>query len=160
MLGGFICITRVIQIVDTSRLDFEDVTWSNVNVAIWNMIEVHIGCVTANIPLMGPLFTRFGNLMHRFGLFGHKRNSETGGTGSSHSLAKHTLKGRIGVEHEFQRIDDFRFGPEKEGRTMTPTIGKGEAHSDDEFELASLGAQGIMVRRDLEQNSYMKPATQ
>ena len=118
------------------------------------MVEVHIGCVTANIPLMGPLFSRLGKYVGGSWRLSHKLSSKNGGAGSSHSSTKHTLKGRFSAEHGLQRMDDFAYVSEREGRTLTPTIEKGETHSDDEFELASFGEQGILVRRDLVQQSY------
>ena len=54
--NGSVCLTRIVQLVDTIRLDFEDPTWSNIDVAIWNIIESHIGLVAANIPLVNYLF--------------------------------------------------------------------------------------------------------
>lgn len=145
-----ICITRVIQIIDTSQLDFDDITWSNVDVAIWNMVEVHIGCVTANIPLMAPLFSRLGNIVPRLRSWRGNRLSHDCDKWSSASSSKYTLKNHVGIEH------DDRLGMELAGRTMTPRIEKGKTNSADDIEMARLGGQGILVRNSLEQRSYPK----
>lgn len=36
----------------------EDLTWTNVSAAIWNMVESEIGFVAANMLSMGPLFVK------------------------------------------------------------------------------------------------------
>ena len=36
----------------------EDLTWTNVSAAIWNMVESEIGFVEANMLSMGPLFVK------------------------------------------------------------------------------------------------------
>lgn len=129
------CITRVLQIIATSRLDFEDITWSNVEVAIWNMVEVHIGCVTANIPVMAPLASRFSTAISR--------------------LLKRTRPGPIsksdvGNQEGFRRMEEQIY---RRGATA-PTIGKGQQLSAEELEMAGLGTQGILVRKEVEQNSH------
>ena len=50
---GSVCLTRMVQPVDTIQLDVENLTSSNVDVAIWNIVESEIGLVAANMPLMG-----------------------------------------------------------------------------------------------------------
>ncbi|KAI4098850.1 MAG: hypothetical protein LQ339_006253 [Xanthoria mediterranea] len=122
-------------IIATSRLDFEDITWSNVEVAIWNMVEVHIGCVTANIPVMAPLASRFSTAISR--------------------LLKRTRPGPIsksdvGNQEGFRRMEEQIY---RRGATA-PTIGKGQQLSAEELEMAGLGTQGILVRKEVEQNSH------
>ena len=117
------------------------------------MIEVHIGCVTANITLMGPLFSRLANRLKNSE---NKRSTRNGGVEVENSSAKHILRDHIGVEHGFQRMEDYNPGMEIGEGIMAPTIGKGEAHSEDGLEMGDLGVHGIVVRKDLEQ-SYLKP---
>ena len=117
------------------------------------MIEVHVGCLAANIPLMGPLFSRLGK---QFTIYKNKSSIRSGGSGSEIPSAKRTLRDHIGVEHGFQRMEDYNSGVELIEGTMAPTIGKGEAHSDDGIEMGSLGVNHIMVRQDLEQ-TCLKP---
>ncbi|KAI4230612.1 MAG: hypothetical protein LQ349_006154 [Xanthoria aureola] len=137
VLGGFTCITRVLQIIATSRLDFDDITWSNVYVAIWNLVEVHIGCVTANVPIMAPLVSRYSTGIPR--VF---RKPRPGPNSKSH----------VGNQEGFRRMEEqsYRRG------ASAPTIGKGQQLSAEELEMAGLGAQGILVRKEVEQNSHAR----
>ena len=137
----------------------DDITWTNVDVAVWNMVEAHIGCVAANIPLMGPLFSRLGK---RLNLSDHMPSSWHGGTkdkqSSVQSSAKRTLRGHVGVEHGFKRMEEYGSGvrtSQLQGM-VAPTIGTGDKLPDDVFEMENLGGQGIMVKTDLEQ-TYLKP---
>ena len=114
--------------MDTIRLDFDDPTWSNVDVAIWNMIESHIGSVAANIPLMGPLITLVGRRVHFSTTTAsskdsgpHKQGLSKGGLGSSGT-----------AEHRFRRMRDDGSGDASLMAVEAPT-GKGEESTlDDE----------------------------
>lgn len=128
------CITRVLQIIATSGLDFDDITWSNVEVAIWNMVEVHIGCVTANVPIMAPLGSRYSTAISR--VF---KKTTAGANSKSH----------VGNQEGFWRMEEA-------SSTSAPTIGKGQQLSAEELEMAGLGAQGILVRKEVEQNSHAR----
>lgn len=131
------CITRVLQIIATSRLDFDDITWSNVYVAIWNLVEVHIGCVTANVPIMAPLVSRYSTGIPR--VF---RKTRPGPISKSH----------VGNQEGFRRMEEQSY---RKGASA-PTIGKGQQLSAEELEMAGLGAQGILVRKEVEQNSHAR----
>ncbi|KAL8940475.1 MAG: hypothetical protein Q9216_002804 [Gyalolechia sp. 2 TL-2023] len=122
------------------------------------MVEVHIGCVTANIPLMGPLFSRLGHVIGRFHLVKHRRlSSGAGSTKSASKQSKNTKKSQMNFERGFQRMEEEPDESELEEGTMTARIGKGETGSADELERAGLGATGILVRKDVEQQCYFKP---
>ena len=104
-----VCLSRIVQIVDSSRLVAYDITYSNVNVAIWNMLEAHIGALTANIALMGPIFTRIGKYLTRT----CKPTSTWYGTknrgGEAFSSTDHHLplqKKSKGLDHGFRRMQD------------------------------------------------------
>lgn len=135
------CITRVLQIIATSRLDFDDITWSNVYFATWNLVEVHIGCVTANVPVMAPLVNRYSTAIPRL-----CKNEIPGPIPKSH----------VGNGHGFRRMEEHACGMAAEEGALAPTIGMGQQLSEEELEMAGLGAQGILVRTDVEQNSYLK----
>ncbi|KAI4222336.1 MAG: hypothetical protein L6R36_006220 [Xanthoria steineri] len=121
-------------IIATSGLDFDDITWSNVEVAIWNMVEVHIGCVTANVPIMAPLGSRYSTAISR--VF---KKTTAGANSKSH----------VGNQEGFWRMEEA-------SSTSAPTIGKGQQLSAEELEMAGLGAQGILVRKEVEQNSHAR----
>ncbi|KAL9607297.1 MAG: hypothetical protein Q9167_007778 [Letrouitia subvulpina] len=149
-LGAITCLGRIVQIVDSSRLNPEDITWSNVDVAIWNMVEVHVGSVATNLPLMAPLFKRMGKrlkLSERL----HLTWTKEGNDNQSASLYK--AREPAGVEHGFKRMEELEFeDPTKQG-IFTPIIGKGDAAFLDSMELVNLRAKGIMVKTDLEQTT-------
>lgn len=46
------------RLIDTFAIKSEDLTYTNVSPAIWNMVESEIGFVAANLLSMGPLFGR------------------------------------------------------------------------------------------------------
>lgn len=135
------CITRVLQIIATSRLDFDDITWSNVYVAIWNLVEVHIGCVTANVPIMAPLVNRCSTAIPRL---------------CKNEIPGPIPKSQVGNGYGFRRMEEPACGMAVEEGALAPTIGKGQQLSEEELEMAGLSARGIIVRTDVEQNSYPK----
>lgn len=136
--NGSVCLTRIVQLVDTIRLDFKDPTWSNIDVAIWNIIESHIGLVAANIPLMGPLLTLLGRRLHL------SVTTVPSKYGDSHEL-----------EHRFNRMDDDGSGDATLVGVASPTITKGASNLDDEtYHMDQLGRQGVRVRTDLEQDTF------
>jgi len=135
--------------VDTIRLDFKDPTWSNVEVAIWNMIESHIGAVAANIPLMGPLISLLGKQLHRLA----KVPSSKHGTSDKQGPSKHALGSHHAVGHGFRRIGDDGSGNRMLVGVASPEIGKGASESDEEmYKMDQLGKHGISVKTELEQD--------
>lgn len=126
-----VCLTRIIQLVDTVRLDIDDETWSNVDVAMWNIVESHIGCVAANIPLMGPLFTRMRTIFKSpsYPYFSRYKN------GASESLSTKNVPSQFGSKSRFS----FR-----------PRI----AHANEDSSMDGLTENGITVTTDLEQTSH------
>lgn len=138
--NGSVCLTRIVQLIDTIRLDFKDPTWSNIDVAIWNIIESHIGLLAANIPLMGPLITLLGRRLHL----------SVTTTPSKYDDA-HKL------EHGFNRMDDDGSGDASLVGVASPTITKGASNLDDEmYHMDQLGRQGVRVRTDLEQDTFQR----
>ena len=104
-----VCLSRIVQIVDSSRLVTYDITYSNVDVAIWNMLEAHIGAVTANIALMGPLFTRLGKYLYgRYKptttWYGTKNRDREAFTSTDHHSP--LQKKNKSMDHGFQRMQD------------------------------------------------------
>lgn len=53
-----VCLTGIIRLIDTFAIKSEDLTFTNVSPALWNMVESEIGFVAANLLSMGPLFGR------------------------------------------------------------------------------------------------------
>ena len=145
-VGHSVCLARIVQLVDTTRLDYNDTTWSNVDVAIWNIIESHIGAVTANIILMGPVVSLLSKRARRYVMpaTSHQKNVDPGS--SSYALTSYS-RPEIG----FKKIDDNILG------VSTPTIEKGSSQVEpSSSETARSEHHGIKVRTDLEQNYHLR----
>lgn len=144
-----VCLTRIIQLVDTIRLDLKDPTWSNVDVAIWNMVESHIGAVAANIPLMGPLIALVGRRLHLSATIPSSRHGESHKRGGSEYVL-----GSLGIlEHRFKRMDYDGSGDATFMVVAPPRVQEGASELDDEMHnMDQLGRKGIRVKTGLEQN--------
>lgn len=141
-LGHSVCLTRIVQLVDSVRLNYKDPTWSNVDVAIWNMIESHIGAVAANMLLMGPIVSLVSKRLrrHKTPVASHRKGIDTGS--SSYALASYKRS-----EHGFKRMDDDILG------VSTPTIESGVSTIDQSLSVTGqAGYSGIKVETDLEQD--------
>ena len=143
--------------MDTIRLDFKDPTWSNVDVAIWNMIESHIGAVAANIPLMGPLITIVGRQIHLLVSTSSSKDSGPLGQGIPKGA-----QGSSGIfEHKFRRMQDGGLGDTSLMAVSSPVVqGRASQPDDEVYAMDQLGEQGIRVKVDLEQtyDSHMPVA--
>ena len=133
--------------MDTIRLDFKDPTWSNVDVAIWNMIESHIGAVAANIPLMGPLITIVGRQIHLLTSTSSSKDSRPHGQGIPKGA-----QGSSGIfEHRLRRIQDEGLGDSSLMAVDCPVIqGRASQPDDEVYAMNQLGERGIRVKTDLE----------
>ena len=112
-------------------------------------MEVHIGCVAANIPLMGPLFSR---VIRRLGKSSHTQI--TWDREGSENLKGHvpSARGSNGIGHRFKRMEDYEPGPSVNECTLPPVVGRDEKAALEPIELNNLGSHGIMVKTDLEQS--------
>ena len=132
------CLTRIVQLVDTVQLDVSDLTWSNVDVAVWNMVESHIGCVAANIPLMRPIFARWA-FKGRLPGYGSSSQREAH---ANQSMERRNI-GYRGTEFGFQRMNDYGLG---KSEVVAGSAG-------DSLEMNHVAVHGILVKTDLEQSS-------
>lgn len=130
------------QLVYTVRLDYEDVTWSNVDVSIWNMVECHFGAVTANIVLMGPVISLFGKK-----LASRVRPAKSHGENLDTGSSSYVFSSGRGPQRGFERIDDDLHGVSTTIVGMRPWPNN-DVHVDDNH----LDDHGIRVNTDLEQN--------
>ncbi|MCJ1463565.1 hypothetical protein MMC07_002173 [Pseudocyphellaria aurata] len=55
-VGGFVCLTGIVRLIETIIIETEDFTYTLVRPALWNMVESEIGFVAGNMLSMGPLF--------------------------------------------------------------------------------------------------------
>lgn len=113
-----VCLTRTVQLVYTIKLDVKDLTWSNIDVAVWNMVESHIGSVAANIPLMGPLFVRVAKRLD------HLSRPRVDKASSTRTVFEHRETGR-----GFKRMNDHSTGEDSVG-TMSTTVGSDKVTSE------------------------------
>ncbi|KAL9087479.1 MAG: hypothetical protein Q9159_003616 [Coniocarpon cinnabarinum] len=62
-LGGFVTVTSIVRLYTLRQIaDSTDVTWDNVNAAVWSVIEANTGIICACLPAIRPLFAcLFGN---------------------------------------------------------------------------------------------------
>ena len=152
--NGSICLTRIVQLVDTIRLDFKDPTWSNIDVAIWNIIESHIGVVAANLPLMGPLVNLFARRLH----LSVKTASSNHRGSQGQKLPKYELGSLDTLEHGFKGTEnDDSSGAARLVVVASSITQQGSSDLGDEiYDMDHFGPQGIRVRTDLEQN-YSSP---
>ena len=135
--------------MDTIRLDFKDPTWSNVDVAIWNMIESHVGAVAANIPLMGPLITVVGRQIHLLTSTSSSKDSGPHGQG----IPKGARASSGIFEHKFRRMKDEVLGDTSLMAVNFPAVqGKASQPDDETYAMDQLGEHGIRVKTDLEQS--------
>ena len=135
--------------MDTIRLDFKDPTWSNVDVAIWNMIESHIGAVAANIPLMGPLITLIGRRINLLTSTSSSKDSGPHGQGVPKGA-----RGSSGIcKNKFGRMKNEGLGDTSLIAVNSPAVqGRASQPDDDAYTMDQLGERGIRVKTDLEQS--------
>lgn len=55
-LGGFVCVASVIRVSYVVQTSEMDPSWSEVPGAIWTIIELNLGIVSACLPTLRPLF--------------------------------------------------------------------------------------------------------
>ena len=135
--------------MDTIRLDFKDPTWSNVDVAIWNMIESHIGAVAANIPLMGPLITIVGRQIHSLTSTSSSKDNRSHGRG----IPKEARQSSGIFEHKFRRMKDEGLGDSSIMAVNSPVVqGRASKPNDEAYAMDQLGERGIRVQTDVEQS--------
>ena len=135
--------------MDTVRLDFKDPTWSNVDVAIWNMIESHIGAVAANVPLMGPLITLIGRRINLLTSTSSSKDSGLHGHG-----VPNEARGSSGIcKNKFGRVKNEGLGDTSFIAVNSPTVqGRASQPDNDAYAMDQLGERGIRVKTDLEQS--------
>ncbi|KAL8709463.1 MAG: hypothetical protein Q9220_005846 [cf. Caloplaca sp. 1 TL-2023] len=56
LLGSFVCIASIVRFFYLHEVVPEDATWTQVNPAIWSIVEPSMGIVSASLPIIGPIF--------------------------------------------------------------------------------------------------------
>ena len=51
-----VCVASVIRVPYIARMSLEDPSWSDVYGAIWSIVELNLGIVSACLPTLRPLF--------------------------------------------------------------------------------------------------------
>ena len=52
-----VCIVSIIRVPSIAHISLTDPSWSDVYGAIWSIVELNIGIVSACLPTLKPLFT-------------------------------------------------------------------------------------------------------
>ena len=113
------------------------------------MVEVHVGCVAANIPLIGPLFSCVSRRLGKSEptqLTWHREERDNT-TGPSYNARRHT-----GISHGFKRMEEYLPKISFQNGILPPVVGKEEKAALEPLELDRLGSRAIMVKTDLEQS--------
>ncbi|KAL9064204.1 MAG: hypothetical protein Q9161_009024 [Pseudevernia consocians] len=130
-----VCLTGVARIIYTIRLDVLDLTFTNANPSIWNMVESQVGFVAANIPAMGPLFHKASNMVKKLrNTYGSQSLKQDG-----HTLTRHSVNNR-----GFERMMNV------DGVGVTATAQPGSPNEEHDLE-DFIPANGIIVETNLEQ---------
>ncbi|ORY12436.1 hypothetical protein BCR34DRAFT_600651 [Clohesyomyces aquaticus] len=58
LLGGCVCIASIIRTIIVGHSPLEDTSWNLGPGAIWTVIEIHVGIVSACLPVLRPLFIK------------------------------------------------------------------------------------------------------
>ncbi|KAF2449307.1 hypothetical protein P171DRAFT_427513 [Karstenula rhodostoma CBS 690.94] len=56
LLGGCVCIFSIIRTTIVGQASQDDPSWSNASPGMWSVIEVHVAIISANLPVLKPLF--------------------------------------------------------------------------------------------------------
>ncbi len=142
LLTGYysVCLAGIARIIYTIRLDVKDLTFTNANPSIWNMVESQVGFVAANIPSMGPLFSKVSNATRRLrNIYGSQSLKH-----ESHGSTRHTVPQR-GDNRGFERMEnDDRVRVNATVQPGSPNVNSGLTES--------IPLNNIMVRTNLEQS--------
>ena len=135
-----VCLTGIARIIYTIRLDVKDLPFTNADPATWNMVESQVGFVAANVPSMGPLFSKVSNTAKRLhATYVNQKNQH-----ESHGSTKHAIPQRV-TNRGFERMmDDEEVGVQSTAQPGSPNV--------DEDLTESIPMNEIVVKTNVEQN--------
>lgn len=58
LLGGFVCIASLYRTTQVNKISLQDAPWSDVDGAIWSIVECCVGIFSACLPLFLPIFNK------------------------------------------------------------------------------------------------------
>lgn len=58
LLGGFVCFASLYRTTQVKNVSLEDAPWSDVDGAIWSIVELCVGIFSACLPLFLPIFNK------------------------------------------------------------------------------------------------------
>lgn len=136
-----VCLTGIVRLIDTILIRPKDLTWTNVNPIIWNLVESEIGFVVGNMLSMGSLIgmirTQAPKLRHPY----LKQEAESN-SAASKNLA---LKRRCSMDGSGLVNFDARGGG-----FQTVTAGRSD---DSSSTKGAFPMDAIVVRTNVEQKS-------
>ncbi len=109
------------------------------------MVESQVGFVAANIPSLGPLFSKVSNTAKRLRNAYGSQSLEH----ESHRSIRHNVP-PSGINRGFERMMD------DDGVGVEATVQSGSPSLDNDFAV-SIPMNGIVVKTNLEQNSRNLP---
>ena len=74
-----VCIASVIRVPYVAQISLLDPSWSDVNGAIWSIVELNVGIVSACLPTLRPLFLHVFHGGYNSTLHGQPSNGESTG---------------------------------------------------------------------------------
>ncbi|MCJ1304771.1 hypothetical protein MMC08_007584 [Hypocenomyce scalaris] len=150
LLGGVVCISGIFRLIAISKINVLDITWSNVAGALLNMVESLLGFVSANIPLMGPLFNRLRGKTVR----SHPSNYPTKQPFDNNNNNNNNNKNTSSLRQNFRGADDFERIYDDQGHLIgkgSVLVSAGPVDAEAEAYEVGLPMHGITVKTDVEQ---------
>ena len=141
-----VCLTGIARIYYTNLLDVKNITYTNANPAIWNIVESQVGFVAANVPSMGPLFGKAGSVVKKIR---HNYASQSFEHGM-HTSTKYTVSRRGSTDGFKRMMDDDVVGVESIAKP-------GSIFADGDF-AESIPMNEIVVKTNVEQTHKSRPS--
>ncbi|MCJ1422470.1 hypothetical protein MMC29_000350 [Sticta canariensis] len=140
-IGGFVCLTGIVRLIDTIIIRPKDLTWTNVGPIIWNLVESEIGFVVGNMLSMGSLIGRIRTQAPKPRHPYLKQEAQSNSAASKRSA----LKRRRSMDGSGLVNFDVRGGG-----FQTVTVGRSDDNSSAE---EAFPMDAIIVRTNVEQKS-------
>ena len=140
-------MTGIARISFTVKLDVMDLSFSNIDPAIWNMVESQVGFVAANVPSLGLFFgtiTEKFKMLHNSYLSQNMKHQSLGGSIAQIVPQRITNRG-------FERVvDDREVGVEATAQPGSPI--------EDDGTMEGFPMNEIVVKTSLEQRIQDMPS--
>ncbi|KAL9625658.1 MAG: hypothetical protein Q9160_000372 [Pyrenula sp. 1 TL-2023] len=141
LMGIFALGIFIVRFVSLSHLDRTDLTYTQVFPGLWTSIEVAVGIVCGNLPLLKPLFRGFFSRVAATNLSGNKksqysfRTANISGSGKAygHNGFSKMSDGKSDDASQFDNVSEVELKGLTEGRMqqhLDPEIGRIRVQTD------------------------------